>query len=203
MAMKMRDLFRVLAAFLLGASPCAAQELLPLKYNHPGLVVDLGVGLWAWPLPMDYDGDGDYDLVVSCPDKPYNGTYFFENKERNLKFPVFEPAVRIGPGRDNVRVSIVDGKPRVLRPAEELEDFTKHGYERPHKLGLPANVHVQGHKMRANQWHYVDFDDDGALDLLVGVDDWFDYGWDAGSFRLAFSLHRRFRQRRRSGHSLR
>ncbi|MEY3772410.1 MAG: hypothetical protein RL067_424, partial [Verrucomicrobiota bacterium] len=23
-----------------------------LKYNHPGLVVDLGVGLWAWPLPM-------------------------------------------------------------------------------------------------------------------------------------------------------
>ncbi|MHC4331033.1 MAG: hypothetical protein ACYSWW_23245 [Planctomycetota bacterium] len=50
-----------------------------VKYNNPGLVVDLGVGLWAWPLPMDYDSDGDYDLVVCCPDKPYNGTYFFEN----------------------------------------------------------------------------------------------------------------------------
>ncbi|MBP84060.1 MAG: hypothetical protein CMO61_09475, partial [Verrucomicrobiales bacterium] len=28
-------------------------KLQPLKYNNPGLVVDLGVGLWAWPLPMD------------------------------------------------------------------------------------------------------------------------------------------------------
>jgi len=34
-----------------------------LKYNNPGLVVDLGVGLQPWPLPMDYDGDGDNDLV--------------------------------------------------------------------------------------------------------------------------------------------
>ena len=57
----------------------AAQPLERLKYNHPGLVVDLGVGLWAWPLPMDFDGDGDLDLVVNCPDKPYNGVYFFEN----------------------------------------------------------------------------------------------------------------------------
>src|SRR4051794_13892565 len=50
-----------------------------VRYNHPGLHVDLAVGLWAWPLPMDYDGDGDLDLLVSCPDKPYNGMYFFEN----------------------------------------------------------------------------------------------------------------------------
>ncbi len=52
----------------------AAQDLQRLQYNHRGLVVDLGVGLWAWPLPMDFDDDGDVDLVVSCPDKPYNGT---------------------------------------------------------------------------------------------------------------------------------
>lgn len=31
----------------------------PLPYNHPGLHVDLGVGLWAWPVPWDVDGDGD------------------------------------------------------------------------------------------------------------------------------------------------
>jgi len=37
-------------------------DLKRLKYNHPGLVVDLGVGLWAWPLPMDYDDDGDVGL---------------------------------------------------------------------------------------------------------------------------------------------
>ena len=56
-----------------------------ISYNNSGLKVDLGVGLWAWPLPMDYDEDGDFDLVVTCPDKPYNGTYFFENAEGNVK----------------------------------------------------------------------------------------------------------------------
>ena len=60
----------------------AEDRLERIQYNNPGLVVDLGVGLWAWPLPMDYDRDGDLDLVVSCPDKPYNGTYFFENPSK-------------------------------------------------------------------------------------------------------------------------
>ncbi|MCH2572959.1 MAG: hypothetical protein MK103_16485, partial [Planctomycetes bacterium] len=68
---------------------CHAQDLERVAYNHPGLVVDLGVGLWSWPLPMDYDNDGDQDLLVSCPDKPYNGTYFFENQDGPVKFPVF------------------------------------------------------------------------------------------------------------------
>ena len=54
-----------------------ADGLERLKYNNPGLTVDLGVGLWAFPLPMDFDGDGKFDLVVDCPDKPYHGTYVF------------------------------------------------------------------------------------------------------------------------------
>src|SRR5262245_23409322 len=73
----------------------SAQELARLKYNYPGLTVDLGVGLWAFPLPMDFDGDGDLDLVVSCPDRPSNGTYFFENPgtQSGHKLPVFKPGV--------------------------------------------------------------------------------------------------------------
>ena len=62
-----------LVASLATAFSAEAPKLQRLKYNHPGLVVDLGVGLWAWPLPMDFDGDGDLDLVVNCPDKRYNG----------------------------------------------------------------------------------------------------------------------------------
>ncbi|HID23656.1 MAG TPA: VCBS repeat-containing protein, partial [Planctomycetaceae bacterium] len=31
---------------------------------------------------------------------------------------------------------------------------------------------------RANQWKYVDYDGDGRLDVVVGVGDWTDYGWD-------------------------
>ena len=83
------SLLIILLACCITASSEAALER--VKYNNPGLVVDLGVGLWAWPLPMDYDSDGDYDLVVSCPDKPYNGIYFFENTGGNIKMPVFKP----------------------------------------------------------------------------------------------------------------
>src|SRR5437870_3093531 len=109
-------IFYALAICCVGATG-ADPQLERIQFNNPGLVVDLGVGLWAWPLPMDYDHDGDWDLVVSCPDKPYNGTYFFENpgegQGRRVKgqgegkqpgpltlspqpsTPVFKPAVRI------------------------------------------------------------------------------------------------------------
>ena len=85
------------AAVALPQGPESAARLERVRYNHPGLVVDLGVGLWAWPLPMDYDGDGDLDLVVVCTDKPSNGVYFFENPGGPGPMPVFKPGVRLGP----------------------------------------------------------------------------------------------------------
>src|SRR5690625_4737934 len=33
-------------------------QLTRIRYNNPGLTVDLGVGLWAVPFPVDYDEDG-------------------------------------------------------------------------------------------------------------------------------------------------
>ncbi|MHC4400755.1 MAG: LamG domain-containing protein [Planctomycetota bacterium] len=83
-----------------------------MKHNNPGLVVDLGVGLWAWPLPMDYDRDGDLDLLVSCHDVPYNGTYFFENPGGG-KLPVFKPGRLVFGGIRNVPVA--HARPRVCR----------------------------------------------------------------------------------------
>jgi hypothetical protein len=147
-----------------------------LKYNHPGLTVDLGVGLWAWPIPMDYDGDGRYDLVVSCPDAPYKGVYFFKNTGDDPKMPTFAPGTRIGKGLGNVGSTIVGGKCRVLTPGMEHPDFRTSAFEKSKKLSLGPNIH--NNKVRANQWKYVDFDGDGVLDLIVGVEDWTDYGWD-------------------------
>ncbi len=170
----------LLALALIGMPLFAADDGLErLKYNNPGLVVDLGVGLWAWPLPMDFDGDGDLDLVVNCPDKPYNGTYFFENTSGDTaknKMPVFKPGRRISKGMQNVQVSYVDGKPRVLSPGMAYPNFLASGLSDGKKLPLPANIHPN--KVRANMWRTVDFDGDGKLDLIVGVGDWTDYGWD-------------------------
>ena len=162
------------------SGPAAANDTLtPLKYNNPGLVVDLGVGLWAWPMPMDFDGDGDLDLVVNCPDKPYNGIYFFENATGDtakIKMPVFKPGVRFSKGAQNVQVSYVDGKPVVMSPGMVHPDFLKTGIEKEVKLGPDKNIHMN--KVRANMWRSVDYDGDGQQDLIVGVGDWTEYGWD-------------------------
>ena len=175
-------------------SSVAQDRLERIQYNNPGLVVDLGVGLWAWPLPMDYDRDGDLDLVVSCPDKPYNGTYFFENPTpkpvdgnprdpstldpRPSTLPVFKPSVRIAHGPSNVQVSYIDGEPVVMTPGKIYVDFREHQFANPIELPLPAKIDPQYKRIRANQWKLVDWEADGDLDVIVGIGVWDDYGWD-------------------------
>ena len=147
-----------------------------IKYNNPGLEVDLGVGLWAWPLPMDYDGDGDFDLLVSCVDKPYFGMYFFENISGDKKMPVFKPSVKIGPGIRNIQVSYVNGQVRLLSPGQEIINFKENNFEQQKQIYPTDKIH-QG-KVRANQWKYCDYEGDGDLDLIVGIGDGKEYGWD-------------------------
>ena len=167
----------VLPLFAVLASRVMAADLEPVAYNHPGLTVDLGVGLWAWPLPMDFDEDGDLDLLVSCPDKPTAATLFFENPGGG-KHPVFRPGVRVGPALPNIQASYPDGKVRLLVPGRELVDFKNNQMTKFADIYPKPNVHEASGRIRANQWKYADYDDDGRLDLIVGVGDWSDYGWD-------------------------
>ncbi len=150
----------------------SAADLERIKYNNPGLVVDLGVGLWAWPMPVDWDEDGDLDLLVDCPCKPYNGIWYFENPGGS-KTPVFKAGKYVRSSLRNIQVSRVNGKPRYLVPGNEVgADLTK-------TTKIYPSARVEKHrKIRANQWKYVDYDGDGALDLIAAVGVWDDYGWD-------------------------
>lgn len=164
-----------------------------LQHHQPNLLVDLGVGLWAWPLPMDYNGDGLMDLLVVCTDKPYNGTWFFENSgtvDPQTKLPVFKPAVRIGRSAPSPAISYVTGKPIVTatasvrdRPEEPYRfranvypDFLRSQFDAPVSLAVPEHIHPRPGNIRQNQWQLVDFDGDGALDVSLGIDFWGDFG---------------------------
>ncbi|MGB5553545.1 MAG: hypothetical protein WBM83_02725, partial [Flavobacteriaceae bacterium] len=148
-----------------------------LAYNNPDLVVDLGVGLWASPLPMDYDNDGDLDLLVSCNDVPFKGIFFFENKSGEA-FPVFEPPVKVAEPIKHIQVSYVNGVPRFLDKGEEYIDFTT-SFTQKSKSHYPADTFDSiHHKPRFNQWKFVDYENDGDLDIVVGIQDGEDYGWD-------------------------
>ncbi len=184
------------------AQPSSATPLTRLPYNHPGLVVDLGVGLWAWPIPGDADGDGDYDLVVSCPDKPSNGVWLFENAAgdtRQAKFPVFKAARRLSGTVHYVMPSYVDGAARVLSPGFEYPEFFSRGTAVRTALPSPIDFHplvgrqTKGPKIRHRQWRMADYDGDGLTDLVFGIEDWSEYGWDdawdAGGRWTAGPLH--------------
>ncbi|MEA2068624.1 MAG: FG-GAP-like repeat-containing protein, partial [Verrucomicrobiota bacterium] len=169
----------ITCVLLVQTSLASGESLARIKYNNTGLEVDLGVGLWTWPMPMDFDNDGDFDLVVVCPDKPYNGTWFFENRQGNAKMPVFEPAVRISKGTHNVQVSYVDGQPHVLSPNLAHPEFFEKGIDAPVEMGVDTNgLYIAQGKLRAKQWKRVDYDGDGTQDMVVGYGDWGDYGWD-------------------------
>jgi len=178
-----------LAAVAACLHAASAQELTRLKYHSPDLVVDLGVGLWAWPLPCDADGDGDFDLIVSCPDKPFNGVWLFENKVGDTaknKLPVFEAPRRLSSTVHYVMPSYIDGQLHVLSPGKQYADFTRVGLGQPTAIEVPQPIHTprgnapnrRANPIRHNQWRRVDFDGDGRLDLVVGIEDWSHYGWD-------------------------
>ncbi|MGH9841073.1 MAG: FG-GAP repeat domain-containing protein [Blastocatellia bacterium] len=141
-----------------------------IRYNNPGLIVDLGAGLWAWPLPLDYDGDGDFDLIVVSSYESGRGGYYFENISGATREALFKAPVKLKdktPG-GNVQISYASGigsGGRVLTPAAEFVDFKDKRfadarplqYSRAGMEGGPLNLKL------------VDYDGDGLLDLIVGT----------------------------------
>ncbi len=175
----------VLAGGITCAQPAKLPErLMLIDHNNPGLTADLGVGLWGWPVVHDANNDGRPDLYVVAGSSPYKGTYYFENtgrKDPKTGMPVFKKAVFVGPGSNDITPSNTPAGLRVTGGGFEYPDFLKSGVNTEARKKLPftaKTVHKTSGRIRGEQWSYVDFDGDGKLDLVLGVGDWSDYGWD-------------------------
>lgn len=151
----------------------SAQGLERMRYNHPGLTVDLGVGLWANPLPMDYDRDGKLDLLVASTGKPDNGVYLFEPATEGAGATFFKPGRKVSRAVQNLQVSDVDDG-LLMSPGRSYPAFREDGVMRWSVVPYEPTFHAS----RMNQWKLFDLNADGALDLVVGADDTRDYGWD-------------------------
>lgn len=140
-----------------GEALCGPYER--LKYNSRG-TCDLKVGLWAFPLPMDLNADGIDDLVVSTPDTPWGGTFFFAGTKEG----VFKAPVRIGGERHwNMSCSEVDGEPVVMTPERTFWDFRRNGFG---ENELCEQVH-RAYGLRTVMWRYADLDGDGRADRVA------------------------------------
>ena len=132
--------------FLTGAAP--ADGLQRLRYNNPGLVVDLGVGFWAWPLPMDFDGDGRPRPRRQLPGQALQRHLLLREPRRRRGGPRCRSS---GPAGASARASRTsasatsDGRPRVLSPGIEYPDFLKTGLEqRPEAAAAGQRPPQQG-----------------------------------------------------------
>ncbi|MFP6595900.1 MAG: VCBS repeat-containing protein [Candidatus Hydrogenedentota bacterium] len=146
-----------------------------IKFNNPGLTVDLGVGLWAQPFPVDFDQDGDIDLLCATADVPYNGIYLFENAgPPDQTWPTFKPAVRLDKAMHNITISYLNNTWLIQTPGQKYPDFKNTFFAKPEPIPYEPTFKAT----RTRQWKLVDYDGDKINDLIFGASDWTEYGWD-------------------------
>jgi VCBS repeat protein len=158
-----------------GPRPALVGDGSRVTFGRDGVRGKLAVGLWPHPGALDFDGDGDLDLIVGCADRPYNGTYLFRNIGTQAE-PLFAPAERLGKGLKDMVVADLngDGAPDLVVSGGYYDDVRRNRMDKYVALPIQRSYHVG----RDDLWFPVDWDHDGRIDLLNGVSDWREYGWD-------------------------
>jgi hypothetical protein len=146
-----------------------------LTYGRSGVRGPVAVGLWAYPAGFDFDEDGDTDLIVSCPAPPYHGTFLFLNTGSNRE-PLYDRGEWLGPGRKEMLAADfnADGRIDLVVSGGYFSDVRANRLSRYVPVNLPRSYHIG----RDDLWYPADWDRDGKIDILAGVSDWRDYGWD-------------------------
>jgi hypothetical protein len=147
----------------------------PITYGRTGVKSKLSVGLWAHPTAMDFDGDGNIDLLVSSVSSSYNGIFLFRNVGTNEK-PLFDRGEWLAKGAPGLVAADFngDGAMDLVVTGGYYSDVRKNGLSVFVPIKLPRSYWVG----RDDYWYPVDWDGDGKIDVLAGVSDWRDYGWD-------------------------
>lgn len=176
-----------MAGVLFSGCTRSLRNITPVSMANDSLIIHyntetedfLSVGLWGIPIPCDYDGDGLKDLLVSCPDTPYKGLYFFRNIGTSSN-PFFDKAVRVSEiGKNNIRYSETSEGIHIVASGVEYINFLDSLYDSSRKIEYSGEVLGRDFKKsRSNMWSYVDWDNDSDNDIIVGIDTWDDYGWD-------------------------
>lgn len=146
-----------------------------ITFGRAGVRGRVAVGLQPYPAALDADGDGDMDLVIACPDRPYNGLYLFTNIGSNRE-PLYDRAEWLGPGFRELTAADFngDGAMDLVTTGGYYSDFVRNRLRQFVRIKLDRHYYVS----RDNMWQPFDWDGDGRIDLLTGVSDWRDYGWD-------------------------
>jgi len=156
--------------------------LYKLKYNNPGLLVDLDAGFKAVPMPMDFDGDGDLDLLISesgCYAE--SGIFYFENISGDVEMPVFRRRMkvsferrRLGDDGSRFQVSFAKNHVHVLTPDRVREklliykDVPQNVFWAENEIQLPDEAYDYLHNYKT-EWKIIDFDGDGIEDLVCAA----------------------------------